>query len=120
MSMKSQIEAAIAAIVQELYSIELSTSLTRPEEAFGDYATNVSMQLAGRLSRPPKEIAAELAAALNERLEPLITEATIAGPGFINISLKDSALIKNLDAEGATIWKDKLVLVEYSDPNPFK
>jgi arginyl-tRNA synthetase len=57
-----------------------------PREAqHGDLATNAAMVLAGAAKRPPRQIA--------ERLLPLlrssagVTDATIAGPGFINLRL---------------------------------
>ena len=60
--------------------------LERPsDDAHGDYATNVAMQLAGTRRRAPRAIAEELveqAAAL-----PQVERAEIAGPGFVNLWL---------------------------------
>jgi arginyl-tRNA synthetase len=62
--------------------------LERPGEAeHGDYATNVALQLAGTQRRPPREIAAEIAdaaAALDA-----VERAEVAGPGFVNLFLRD-------------------------------
>ncbi|HIE32839.1 MAG TPA: arginine--tRNA ligase, partial [Thermodesulfobacteriaceae bacterium] len=53
------------------------------EEAFGDYATNAALVLAGRLKRPPRELADELAGKLSTRAD-LFSKVEVAGPGFIN------------------------------------
>ncbi len=62
--------------------------LERPAEAeHGDYATNVALQLAGVRGRPPREIAAEIADAA-AGLEA-VDRAEVAGPGFVNLFLRD-------------------------------
>ena len=62
--------------------------LERPGEAeHGDYATNVALRLAGARRRAPREIAEEIAegaAALNA-----VERAEVAGPGFVNLFLRD-------------------------------
>lgn len=101
----------------------LKPDLTRPDEQFGDYATNAAMQLARQLGRNPRELAEELAAALREALTDTVQEVMIAGPGFINIRLQDATLLQGA-AVASTIkpdtYKDQVVVAEYSDPNPFK
>jgi arginyl-tRNA synthetase len=61
-----------------------SVTLERPSNReHGDYATNVALQSAPRLGRPPRELAAELtekAATL-----PEVERAEVAGPGFVNL-----------------------------------
>jgi arginyl-tRNA synthetase len=62
--------------------------LERPgEPEYGDYATNVALQLAGTRRRPPREIAAEIAAAA-EGLDA-VDRTEVAGPGFVNVFLRD-------------------------------
>ena len=75
--------------------------LDRPSDpAHGDYATNAAMRLAGTLRRPPRELAVELA----ERAAslPHVERAEVAGPGFVNLHLRDEwfagALAAILDA----------------------
>jgi arginyl-tRNA synthetase len=108
---------------RDLFNLDLSVELTRPDEQFGDYATNVALQLAGRLGRPPREVAEELAAALRTAWEGQVKAVTVAGPGFINITLSDEALA--VQAAEASVKKPQTfagqtVVTEYSDPNPFK
>ena len=110
--MKAKLEQILADVVGA------PVSVTRPEPQFGDFATNVAMQLAGQQGRSPREIAEDIANKL--RQQPEITEVTVAGPGFINIHLSDTALIQALQAQPAQTLAGQTVLAEYSDPNPFK
>ncbi|MDE3189574.1 MAG: arginine--tRNA ligase [Acidobacteriota bacterium] len=69
--------------------------LERPSEAaHGDYATNAALKLAGARRRPPREIAQELAAQA-EALAP-VERAEIAGPGFVNLFLRDAWFVDAL------------------------
>src|SRR5262245_25949587 len=84
-----QIRSLIVRGVQELYGQEVDVILSRPDEQFGDYATNVALQLAGRLGKNPREVAEAIAGALQHES---IEKAEVAGPGFINIWLKAKAI----------------------------
>ena len=55
----------------------------------GDYATNAALALAKTVGRNPRELAAELAAALAS--SPGISSVEVAGPGFVNIMLEAAA-----------------------------
>ena len=118
--MKHDLENTIAAAVRELYGLDGSVELTRPDEQFGDYATNVALQLAGRLNQSPRVIAEALAVKLRENSPGQIRAVSIAGPGFINLTLSDAALAGALTAAPNQSWVGKVVVAEYSDPNPFK
>src|SRR5262249_53648351 len=58
------------------------------EAAHGDLATNVAMVLAKRAGQNPKELAAQIAKHLANTDD--IEKAEVAGPGFINLSLKQT------------------------------
>lgn len=118
--MKEQLEQAIAGIVKDLYDVELAIELTRTDEQFGDYATNVAMKLAKQVGQPPRDIATTIVAKVMAEMGFHIAEAPIAGPGFINVKLSDEALIQAIAATPPQIWKDKSILLEYSCPNAFK
>jgi arginyl-tRNA synthetase len=118
--MKTELEQAIADAAQELFGAQVAVELTRPDEQFGDYATNVALQLAKPLGKNPREIAETLAARLREGLEEQVIEIAVAGPGFLNLKLTEPALVSALQAEAAQTLAGQKVLVEYSDPNPFK
>jgi arginyl-tRNA synthetase len=58
-------------------------ALERPKQAdHGDWATTVALRLAKPAKQPPRDIAQQLVDHLE--LPDVITEATIAGPGFVN------------------------------------
>jgi len=63
---------------------------------FGDFQSNAAMPLAKALGAKPRDIADKIVA--NLRLDDLALPPTIAGPGFINITLKPDALASALDA----------------------
>lgn len=113
----------IADIIQRVFAIRVSPEVLRPDEQFGDYATNAALQLSGRLHRPPREIAEELAAALRDQLGEQVASVAIAGPGFINITLSNAVLMSLAEVAPRTkptVYKDQIIVAEYSDPNPFK
>lgn len=117
--MKRSLEQAITEICHTLFNVDIVVDLTRPDEQFGDYATNVSMQLAGRLKRNPREIADLVIGELTKRAD--VAHAELAGPGFINVAVHDQVLIDALfSTPSIDTYKDKVVVAEYSDPNPFK
>jgi len=118
--MKQELEQAIASAVQELFATDVSIELARPDEQFGDFATNVALQLSKQLGQNPREIAEKLAVKLRETLDDTVKEVTVAGPGFLNLALTDAALIGSVGHEAAKALDGKTVVAEYSDPNPFK
>lgn len=120
-------DSKISKAVRELYGdVNTEVTLTRPDPQFGDYSTNVAMQLAAHLGKNPRDIAEQLAIQL--RIYDELKEVTVAGPGFINMRLSDTVLSNELQQileEGSfygkpTTYQDKIVVTEYSDPNPFK
>ena len=117
-------EKTLQNIAQRLYGVEVEPKLSRPDPQFGDYATNIALQLAKPLGKNPREVAEELAEALRETGE--FSEVTVAGPGFINVRISASALAEKLQNQ----WSDsfgenqdgagKTVVVEYPSPNMAK
>lgn len=116
--MKTELEQAIATVVRERYDVEVSVELARPEVQFGDFATNVALQLAGKVGRNPREIAEEVAAKLRDFDN--LAEVTIAGPGFINIRLTDTALLELVAVKPGKMRAGTTVVIETNNPNPFK
>ena len=116
--MQRAITECLKETIQSSYGIEIEPVLTRPEAQFGDFATNVALQLAGQVGKKPQEVADVLAAAVRELDDVL--EASIAGPGFLNIKLTDTSLARAWSLEPEQHYRHQTVVVEYSDPNPFK
>jgi arginyl-tRNA synthetase len=117
-------EAQLAGIIRELFGIDVDVKLTRPDVEFGDYATNVALQIAGKLEKNPREIAETIANALREKHE--FSEVSVAGPGFINIRVSAKALLETLASEWSPKYGEnqdgsgKTVVVEYPSPNMAK
>jgi len=118
--MQGELKRILTELVSNLFGQETQLVLSRPEERFGDYATNVAMQLAPMTSKNPKEIAEALVPEIQK--SEFVADASVAGLGFINIKLKDEVLVKA--AESATdlpkSLKGQQILVEFGDANPFK
>lgn len=116
--MKQEIETAVQSACKKVFDIDAKVELTRPDEQFGDYATNIAMRLTRQTGKNPREIAEALAQELKN--SSLVTTVSVAGPGFLNIRLTDNALAQGLQVEAEQVLKDKRVLLEYSCPNAFK
>jgi len=96
-----------------------------PRPEMGDYSTNAAMMLAKPLGRPPREIAAELAAAIETELGEALEKTEVAGPGFINLFLGDSwyrGAVDSMSATGAApvpaVTDPERVIVEFVSANP--
>src|SRR5712691_13046454 len=63
------------------------------EAAHGDLATNAAMVLAKDARKKPRELAEQIVAKL--RGDELLAKLEVAGPGFINLTLKPSAWIQD-------------------------
>jgi len=112
------ISQTIAGIIYDLFSVDADVRLDRPDPQFGDYATNIALQLAGKLGKKPRDIAEEIAAKLRESGE--FSDVSIAGPGFINVRLNDEALFEiaaRVPVQGRT---GNMIVIETNNPNPFK
>src|SRR5438094_10056074 len=68
------------------------------DAAHGDMATNAAMVLAKEAGRKPRELAEMIATKL--RADALVAKAEVAGPGFVNITLRPAAWI---DASRAAV-----------------
>jgi arginyl-tRNA synthetase len=92
---------------------------------FGDYQANMAMPLGKRLGRPPREIAKEIVARLD--LADCCETPEIAGPGFINLRLKNEWLVARL-AEAAAdprlgipaAERPRTFVIDFSAPNVAK
>lgn len=108
----------IAAIIQKLFDIDQPVTVTRPDAQFGDYTTNVAMQLAKKVDKSPRDIAQQIAEELRETGD--YQEVSVAGPGFINIRLNNAALLADLEMPPMKNRAGEVVVIETNNPNPFK
>ena len=83
----------LAARVGEVAGAEVE--LERPKDpAHGDFATNVALRSAKSIGRPPRELAAEIAAKVLELDD--VDSSEVAGPGFLNLRLSDGFFLDAL------------------------
>ena len=117
-------DTKIAELVKDLFAIDANVTLTRPDPQFGDYATNIALQLAKPLGMSPRDIAERLAEKLHESGE--FSEITVAGPGFINLRQSASVMAQQLQQQWTDTYGEnqdgqgKTVIVEYPSPNMAK
>ncbi len=103
---------------------DLLDMVRRAQDAkFGDYQANMAMPLKARLGKSPRDIAADIAQRL--KIDDLCEPPEIAGPGFINLRLKDSFLIAQLQAAVAdarlgvpAVWSGHSVTGDGSRSDP--
>lgn len=110
---------------ESLGSDDLEPQLERTRDPkHGDFTTNIALRLAKKLGKPPRDLAAELVAALPE--SELVASSGIAGPGFVNFTLTPEAYESELrtilvqgDRYGeSAIGAGTRVLLEYMSANP--
>ncbi|HZL87611.1 MAG TPA: arginine--tRNA ligase, partial [Pirellulaceae bacterium] len=125
--LKSRFQPAIAALISDpARQRELLEMIRVAQDAkFGDYQANFAMPLKKELDKPPRDIAAEIIAAT--KLDDVCQPAEIAGPGFINLRLRDDWLADQIGAaerdervgiEPAV--RPRTIVIDYSSPNVAK
>ena len=126
---KARFKPALAALVEGVDQAKMDSLLAtiRPatDDKFGDYQANCAMALGKQLGTPPREIAARIVELVD--LDDLCEKTEIAGPGFINLTLKDHWLREQLDVAikddrlgVGTDPKPRTVVIDLSSPNVAK
>jgi arginyl-tRNA synthetase len=104
-------------------------SLEHPADiSNGDYSTNVAMAYAKESGSNPRELAEKIKAEIEKNLPEEISKVEVAGAGFINFYLSNnffSSSIKEILNQKDNWGRNeqlsgKKVMVEYTQPNPFK
>ncbi len=118
--------AALAAEGQWPAGIDFSRVVVEPprDASHGDMATNAAMVLAKDAKLKPRDLAEKIAEKL--RADDLVAAVEIAGPGFINLTLKPQVWadeLRTMLREGASYGKSAVghaekVNVEYVSANP--
>ena len=103
--------------------------LEHPSDSkMGDYSTNVAMVVAKNVKTNPKELADKIKQELDKKLPKEVEKIEVAGAGFINFYLSRDFFAKSIEeilnnAENVgknDMLADKKIMIEYTDPNPFK
>lgn len=101
--------------------------LIRPAQdaRFGDYQANCAMPLGKRMGQSPRDVAAAIAERLD--LQDMCHAPEIAGPGFINLRLKDNwlaaELVRRVHDERlgvSSVDQARTYVIDYSSPNVAK
>ena len=98
--------------------------LTKPKQKeHGDFATNLALQVAGRVGKPPLEVAEIIVANLPS--SDVVESKEIARPGFINFRVRDDWLhraLRDVAAQGAAYGRSapngRRVQIEFVSANP--
>ncbi|MFM2357595.1 MAG: hypothetical protein RJA61_332 [Candidatus Parcubacteria bacterium] len=129
MNIKEKLQQVIKQALQKLGIESAGISLEFPETLLhGDFSTNIALIEAKKLGKNPKELAEEIKSHLETGSLSEVEKVEIAGPGFINFTLKKEFFaeeIKNIlkldiDYGRSKKLKGQKTIVEYTDPNPFK
>lgn len=127
--MIEKIKKAITLALESKGLNNIIVNIEHPEDnRFGDLSSNVAMVYAKILKMSPIDLAKSIISSLKEQRIENIESIEIAGPGFINFKLNDNYFIKEIidcsENRGRinklNIGSSKKIMVEYTDPNPFK
>jgi arginyl-tRNA synthetase len=130
--LKAELERLVADAIHTLIGSVLpqavdpnAISVERTRDAsHGDYACNIALRLARQAGKPPREIAEAIRAALPS--SPLLSRAEVAGAGFINFYLAQSAqtaalaeVLEQAERYGrSTAGQGERILLEFVSANP--
>ena len=126
MSLQADLQQRVASALHAA-GIEESLAVVTPaaDTRFGDYQTNAAMVAAKALKKNPREVAASILTHL--KVEDLCKAPTVAGAGFINFTVLDTALSdavnqvcrdERLGVEA--VPKPKIIIIDFSSPNVAK
>ncbi len=118
----TQLDRAIVAALGDDYAGTDPLLVLSSNPKFGDYQANMAMGLSKKLGQPPRNIAQSIVDNLD--VAAVCEVPQIAGPGFINFTVKPSYLATQLQAMqldsrlGVSVAdKPQRVIVDFSSPN---
>ncbi|NDE63356.1 MAG: arginine--tRNA ligase [Chlamydiae bacterium] len=117
--LQHQLQEIFQKALKKVFEISFLPEISRckaPQQA--DYQTACAMALAKEMKKNPREVGQML---IEQLEDPLIDRLELAGPGFINIFLKDAHLVSLSDELFHPFQKQsEKVLIDYSSPNVAK
>lgn len=120
-----EVRQLLQTAIAKSFDTHSDVELTRPDPAFGDCSTNIALQLGKTVHQNPRNVAEQIIGALPKN--DLIESCSVAGPGFINITVKSKslALLLRDESEGKafgkqTLGEGKTVICEFPSPNMAK
>ncbi len=133
--MKTQIKESLKKVLAELNLPVAEIKIDFPEDFnHGAYTTNVAMALAKQVGEKPIDLAEKIAGKLRSNLLARgggpegVSEVKVASPGFINFFLTPeflASVVSEVNQAGKSYGLNQSrvgqkVILEYTDPNPFK
>lgn len=144
--MKNEISKSLNEILGSLGVADAVAKVDFPESLdHGDFTSNAAMVYAKKLGMPPRALAEKIAAEFGKDLPVELSGLSIAGPGFINFTVKGEVIAKEVvkfaeSAKTAGLGSSRegrfgsvkslehgsaeraigKILIEYTDPNTFK
>jgi arginyl-tRNA synthetase len=125
--LKDRFRPALAPLVGNTARLAELLDMIRPAQdaKFGDYQANFAMPLGKQLGKSPRDVATQVIA--DVQLSDVCQQPEIAGPGFINLRLRDEWLTEQLNRAvhderlGIPLAeKPRTIVVDYSSPNVAK
>ena len=119
--MKNKLEEEIKSVLKKMGIENPRVNLDYPVHIEkGDYSTNVAMAYAKELHKKPMDLAEEIKTHLEASLPSGVVRVEVVAPGFINFFFDSDYFAKNISRPIEKILKGQKVVIEYTDPNPFK
>lgn len=117
--LEDDLKSAVKALGYDAGDIEV---YSQQNVLFGDYSTNIALQLAKQKSENTKQSPRDIANDILEKLEMsnYLQKAEVVGPGFINFFIKDLSLMENLKVAKPQKEESQKIFVEFAQPNTHK
>jgi len=129
-NMKKEIEEIIKSALTNLgLSQDVVFTVEHPEDIkHGDYSSNVALIYSKEVGKNPRDLGQQIKDEIEKEKFLNIAKIEIAGAGFINFYLTKEFFTQKINQileEGNNWGKNKIlegkkVMIEYTDPNPFK
>jgi arginyl-tRNA synthetase len=125
--LRRRFSQALSALVPEAAKVaEFSEMIRATQDAkFGDYQANFAMPLGKILGQNPRDVAAQIVAQVD--VSDWFHPPEVAGPGFINLKLRDDKLAEQLQRNLAderlgvtSVEQPKTFVIDFSSPNVAK
>jgi len=124
--LQQRFAAALTGLVSDA-AVQKYADMVRPAQGdkFGDYQANCAMPMAKELGKKPQEVAREIIGRL--QIDDICEPAQVAGPGFINLTLRKEFLARQIVAiagderlGASTVAKPRKYVIDFSSPNVAK
>lgn len=135
MRIEDTLDALCSPLFQQATGLADASAVVRPaqDEAHGDYQLNGALAAAKRAGKKPRDVADEVVRLLEEKRAASagapfpFTSISVAGPGFINLSLDTSWMATHLehdlhadDGGIGHVGQPQKIVIDFSGPNVAK